>query len=118
MSERGGSGGSAWGIRVPPTHPDPTTLHRRQHNNHKQIHSKKKVPVGRWVHVAARFDSEGDEGGKVSVFMDGNLVASQAGSRRPGSREEFAVSVIYAKVVVCRLVVCIDRNSRSRLVLL
>ncbi|CAB1115373.1 unnamed protein product [Ectocarpus sp. CCAP 1310/34] len=56
-----------------------------------KIHSKKKVPVGQWVHVAARFDSEGDEGGKVSVFMDGNLVASRAGSRRPGSREEFAI---------------------------
>lgn len=92
------------GIRVPPTHPNPTKTDGNIPR--EQIHSKKKVPVGQWVHVAARFDSEGDEGGKVSVFMDGNIVASQAGSRRPGSREEFAVSFFFfLRKSVCCLVV-------------
>eukprot|EP00903_Cladosiphon_okamuranus_P020635 g18945.t1 len=61
----------------------------------QKIHSEKKVPVGRWVHVAARIDGTN---GQVSIFMDGEVVQlagglgdSHDGSRRPGSREDFAI---------------------------
>ncbi|CAN0083356.1 unnamed protein product [Scytosiphon promiscuus] len=58
----------------------------------QKLHSDVKVPVGRWVHLAAKFDSDGEDGsGRVSIYMDGDLMASQEGSRRPGSREEFAI---------------------------
>ena len=55
-----------------------------------QLHSRVKVPVGTWVHVAARF-----EGHDVATFIGGKLVASTEGSRRPGSREEFTVSMFF-----------------------
>ncbi|CAM9566441.1 unnamed protein product [Pylaiella littoralis] len=54
----------------------------------QKLHSDKKVPVGRWVHVAARIDSGSNQ---VSIFMDGELLKSAEGSRRPGSREEFSM---------------------------
>eukprot|EP00752_Nemacystus_decipiens_P015936 g14242.t1 len=61
----------------------------------QKIHSKKKVPVGRWVHVAARIDGAQ---GQVSILMDGDVVElegtlgeSEEGSRRPGSREDFSI---------------------------
>ncbi|CAN0294667.1 unnamed protein product, partial [Laminaria digitata] len=43
----------------------------------RKLRSSVKVPVGTWVHVAARFD-----GHDVSTFIDGKKVAEVDGSRR------------------------------------
>lgn len=74
------------------------------HCSASQIHSQQKVPVGRWVHVAARIDGTN---GQVSIFMDGVVAQleggpgeSQEGSRRPGSREDFAVSFLVDYCVI------------------
>eukprot|EP00904_Undaria_pinnatifida_P011230 jgi/Undpi1/7237/HiC_scaffold_22.g09710.m1 len=52
----------------------------------RKLRSGVKVPVGSWVHVAARFS-----GHDVATFIDGKRVANVDGSRRPGSREEFTI---------------------------
>lgn len=55
------------------------------------------LPVGQWVHVGFRIangDGADNSGEKfISLFVDGYEVASRKGNRRPGSREEFAVSL-------------------------
>lgn len=45
------------------------------------------MPKGVWVHVAARFRHD-----NVTIFLRGQEAMSTKGNRRPGSREEFAVS--------------------------
>lgn len=54
-----------------------------------QLSSNQMVPRGRWVHVAGRIGEE-----RVSLFIDGKEVRfdTKRGSRRPGSRSDFAVS--------------------------
>lgn len=64
---------------------------------HGQLSTGKALPVGQWVHVGFRIanadvvDHSGDK--IVSLFVDGYEVASRKGDRRPGSREEFTVSL-------------------------
>ncbi|CAN0170907.1 unnamed protein product, partial [Ascophyllum nodosum] len=63
-------------------------------NGCQKINSGKQLPMREWVHVGFRIgghDNEIEANREAALFVNGEQVACTEASRRPGSREDFAI---------------------------